>query len=102
MRVLGVDAGVLAARGAVSEEVAAQMALGACRALHTDCAVATSGIAGPGGGSAEKPVGMVCMAFALNGVVETRTFRFPGDRGRVIDRATTVALIEMTKMLRRG
>lgn len=98
--VLGVGEDVLAANGAVSEPVALRMALGACRVLGTDCAVATSGIAGPGGGSVEKPVGTVCMAFAGPKGHSSRTFRFPGDRGRVIDRATTVALIEMVKIIR--
>lgn len=101
MHLLGVDAKVLADNGAVSEPVAFQMAEGACRALGVGCAVATSGIAGPGGGSAEKPVGMVCMGFVTPQRSVSRTFRFPGDRGRVIDRATTVALLEMVKMLRK-
>jgi len=98
--VLGVDAGDLAANGAVSETVASQMAAGAIRVLGVDCAVATSGIAGPGGGTDTKPVGTVCMAFATRAGVTARTFRFPGDRARVIDRASTVAFIEMVKMLR--
>ena len=73
------------------------MAQGAQRVLGVDCAVATSGIAGPGGGSEDKPVGMVCMAFATPEGALTRTFRFPGNRARIVDRATTVALIEMVK-----
>lgn len=97
MQVLGVDKDVLAENGAVSEPVALQMAKGAQRVLGVDCAVATSGIAGPGGGSEDKPVGMVCMAFATPEGALTRTFRFPGNRARIIDRATTVALIEMVK-----
>ena len=91
----------MASYGAVSEQVAGEMAEGIVRVLGVDCAVATSGIAGPGGGTAEKPVGMVCMAFALNQEVVTHTFRFPGDRSRVIDRASTVALVEMIKFLRK-
>lgn len=98
---LGVDAAVLAANGAVSEPVALQMAQGVRHALEVDCAVATSGIAGPGGGSPEKPVGTVCMAFATPAGAVARTFCFPGDRSRVIDRASTVALIETVKLLRR-
>lgn len=99
--VLGVDRSVIEANGAVSEQVASQMASGACRKLGADCAVATSGIAGPSGGSADKPVGMVCMAFAMPEGVHTETFRFPGDRGRVIDRASTMALIRMVQWLRK-
>ncbi len=99
--VLGVSGSTLAAFGAVSEQVAGEMAEGILRTLGVDCAVATSGIAGPGGGAAEKPVGMVCMAFAVKSETAVRTFRFPGDRSRVIDRASTVAFIEMVKFLRR-
>lgn len=100
MRVLGVDAATLASHGAVSEPVAAQMAEGACRALGAGCAVATSGIAGPGGGSAEKPVGTVCVAFATPDGTHTTTLHLPGDRNRVIDRATTEALIRLIRLLR--
>lgn len=100
MNILGVDAAVLDAYGAVSEPVARQMAEGARRALGADCAVATSGIAGPSGGSPEKPVGTVCMAFATPEGTDTATFHFPGDRARVIDRASTTALIELAKRLK--
>lgn len=94
---LGVEAMTLEAVGAVSREVVEQMVAGACRATGADCAVATSGIAGPGGGSAEKPVGTVWMAWACRGKIVSRVFRFPGDRARVIDRATTEALLGILK-----
>lgn len=97
--VLGVDTETIGALGAVSEPVAKQMAEGARKALGVDCAVATSGIAGPGGGSPEKPVGTVCMAFATPHGTTTRTFHLPGDRGRVIERASTVAMIELTRSI---
>lgn len=100
MNLLGVDAAVLEAYGAVSEPVARQMADGARRALGADCAVATSGIAGPSGGSPEKPVGTVCMAFATPEGTDTVTFHFPGDRARVIDRASTTAMIELAKRIK--
>ena len=100
MNLLGDDAAVLEAYGAVSEPVARQMADGARRALGADCAVATSGIAGPSGGTPEKPVGTVCMAFATPEGTATATFHFPGDRARVIDRASTTALIELAKRLK--
>ena len=100
MNLLGVDAAVLEAYGAVSEPVARQMADGARRALGADCAVATSGIAGPSGGSPEKPVGTVCMAFATPEGTDTATFHFPGDRARVIDRASTTAMIELAKRIK--
>lgn len=94
---LGVEATTLEAVGAVSREVVEQMVAGACRATGADCAVATSGIAGPGGGSVEKPVGTVWMAWACRGKIVSRVFRFPGDRARVIDRATTEALLGILK-----
>lgn len=62
--VLGVDAATLARHGAVSEAVVRAMALGACRALRADVAVSVSGVAGPGGGTPEKPVGLVWLGFA--------------------------------------
>lgn len=92
---LRVSADDLAQHGAVSEAVVRQMALGACHATGADCAVATSGIAGPGGGTPDKPVGTVWMAWCVRGQVETRCFRFPGDRARVINRATSEALLTL-------
>ena len=79
---LGVDAGLIAEVGAVSEPVAQAMALGAVRRLGAGLAVAVTGIAGPGGGSANKPVGLVCFASAdSGGEVRRREMRF-GDIGR--------------------
>ena len=91
--VLGVSAADLDACGAVSREVVEQMAEGARRVLGCDCAVATSGIAGPGGAVPGKPVGTVCIAVASPWGVWADTFHFPGNRERVIDRATTTAII---------
>jgi nicotinamide-nucleotide amidase len=87
-RMLDVDAALIDREGAVSEAVARAMAEGARRASGTQCAVAVTGVAGPGGGTAAKPVGMVCFAYAVPGtptVSETR--HFPGDR-RAVRRAT--------------
>lgn len=93
-RLLGVGEGTLAENRAVSLPVVEEMAAGACRATGADIAMATSGIAGPGGGSEDKPVGTVCIAVAkADGRVESRLFRFPGSRDRVIDRASQTALI---------
>ena len=79
---LGVDAGLIASVGAVSEPVARAMAAGAVRRLGVDLAVSVTGIAGPGGGSAEKPVGLVHFATAdAAGEVSHREARF-GDIGR--------------------
>lgn len=106
MSLLGVGEDTLAANGSVSLPVVREMAEGVLRATGADVAVATSGIAGPGGGSEEKPVGTVCMAAAIalpDGMVvcETEMKRFPGNRGRVIEASTTRALIDAVKLLRR-
>ena len=100
MHLLGVKEQTLATYGAVSEQTAREMAEGACKALGVDVAVATSGIAGPGGGSPGKPVGTVCMAIAMPGGIYSTTLHLPGDRGRVIDRASTTALLRVVLALR--
>ena len=87
---LGVEADTLLAHGAVSEATAAAMAAGALRHSHADWALAVTGIAGPGGGSKDKPVGMVCFGWAaFDGRVDTQTRHFAGDREQV--RAQSVA-----------
>jgi len=90
---LGVDPALLEAHGAVSEPVAEAMASGALKRFDADTAVATTGIAGPGGGTAEKPVGTVCFSVMLaDGRTLTRTLRLPGGRSDVRERSTTVAM----------
>lgn len=101
-RLLGVEATTLDEFGAVSTQVAEQMALGVCRATGSDVGIATSGIAGPGGAVPGKPVGTVCMAWACRGKVQSEIFHFPGDRGRVIDRSTMTALIRASRMVRQS
>ena len=98
--VLGVDMADIESYGAVSQSVVEQMVLGACRATGADCAMATSGIAGPGGGTPDKPVGTVWMAWAVKGTVTSHCFRFPGNRARVINRATTEALLGLVKLIK--
>ena len=85
---LDVDAALIARDGAVSEAVARAMAQGALAHAHAQVAVAVTGVAGPTGGSADKPVGTVCFGFALPARVLTETRRFAGDRAAV--RAATV------------
>jgi nicotinamide-nucleotide amidase len=90
---LGVTTELLAAHGAVSEAVAEAMADGAAARFHADTAVAVTGIAGPGGGSDDKPVGTVCLAVKLaGGATTTHTLRLPGDRSDIRERSTTVAM----------
>jgi nicotinamide-nucleotide amidase len=90
---LSVQPATLTTQGAVSEACAREMARGAKRALGVDVAVVTTGIAGPDGGSAEKPVGLVWFALVdANDVVHVRRQTFPGQRSDVRDRATTAAL----------
>jgi len=90
---LGVPAALIAAHGAVSEPVAEAMADGALRRFGADTAVAITGIAGPGGGTPDKPVGTVCFCVALgDGRKLTRTTLLPGERADVRERSTTVAM----------
>lgn len=98
-RLLGVSTDYLATHGAVSQQVVEQMALGACRATGAHCAVATSGIAGPGGAVDGKPVGTVWMAWAIDGHVSSQLFHLPGNRSRVIGRASTEALLGLLKRI---
>jgi len=80
---LGVREQTLAKHGAVSEETAREMAQGALERGKGSIALSVTGVAGPGGGSAEKPVGMVCFAWASARSVRSETRQFPGDRESV-------------------
>lgn len=89
---LGVPATVLAAQGAVSLEVAKRMAAGCRERLSADLAISITGIAGPGGGTADKPVGLVFIGVATPTMAAARQFLFPGDRALVRRRAVEEAL----------
>jgi len=90
---LGVDADTLAQFGAVSEQTVRQMAEGAITHSHADIALAISGIAGPHGDTPEKPLGMVCLAWAGKSFATfTRTEYFKGDREQVRYQAVVTAL----------
>jgi len=90
---LDVDPTLIAEHGAVSEPVAEAMARGALGRFGADTAVAITGIAGPGGGTEQKPVGTVCFTVMLaDGRTDTRTLRLPGNRSDIRDRSTTVAM----------
>ena len=92
-RLLGVETRLFDQVGAVSEAVAAAMADGALRRAEAGCAVSITGIAGPGGGSVDKPVGLVWFATArIGGPTRTSRHVFPGSRAEVRAQATGVAL----------
>jgi nicotinamide-nucleotide amidase len=95
-RLLGVRAGTLRKHGAVSAEVALEMAKGARDRGRTDCGIGITGIAGPGGGSPEKPVGLVYVAVACGRKAAVREHRFPGARSAVREQAVQAAL-ELTR-----
>lgn len=98
---LGVPAATLARHGAVSEQTARAMAEGALNASHADVALAITGIAGPGGGSAEKPVGTVCFAWAAKKMpVRSTTAHFAGDRQAVRAQAVAAGLDGLLAYLR--
>jgi nicotinamide-nucleotide amidase len=91
--VLGVDQALIAEHGAVSADVAEAMAAGALERLDADTAVAITGVAGPGGGTEDKPVGTVWFCVLLgDGTTVTRCVRVPGERADVRERSTTVAM----------
>lgn len=98
--VLGVSEENLNTYGAVSEQVVRQMAEGACRVLHTDYALATSGIAGPDGGTPEKPVGTVWTAIATPNGTFARCIQAGKLRDQITDRATQRTLIWLLRILR--
>jgi PncC family amidohydrolase len=98
---LGVPAAVLARKGAVSAECALRMAAGVRRRLGADVGVAITGIAGPGGGTRSKPVGLVFVGVAAGGRCRARRFRFRGGRARV-RRAACLAALGMLDVLFRG
>ncbi len=100
---LDVDSALIEANGAVSEPVAEAMAEGALRRFGADTAVATTGIAGPGGGTEGKPVGTVCFTVMLSdGPTLTRTLLLPGNRSDIRERSTTVAMHLLRRTLLGG
>ena len=96
---LGVSASDIDTFGVVSQTVAEQMATGVCRLLGTDCAVATTGVAGPGGGTPDTPVGTVWMAARCGDRMVSQCKHIPGHRQRVIARATNDALLLLLSIL---
>jgi nicotinamide-nucleotide amidase len=100
---LGVRGETLEEHGAVSEEVVLEMVSGAIEASHAQAGIAVSGIAGPSGGTAEKPVGTVCFAWALEALAPwAQTRHFAGDREAVRRQSVVHALAVLIAALERG
>ena len=96
---LGVSHDTLEKFGAVSRETAEEMAEGAVKAAHTDAAVAVTGIAGPDGGTKEKPVGLVYIGVNVRGNVEVREYHFSGCRQKIRESVTAAALTFLREKL---
>ncbi len=99
IRLLDVDPAILKQSGAVSEAVVRSMALGAMRNAQSYCAVAVSGIAGPGGGTPAKPVGTVWLAWCSERTVRAECRGFGGDRDAVREQTVQAALEGMLQLL---
>ena len=95
VNMLGVDPKTIELFGAVSEKVAYEMAMGAGQNSQSDLAVSVTGIAGPSGGTPEKPVGMVCFGFYIDGNVKTSTQFFSGVRSEIVSQSIEFALTEL-------
>ena len=95
---LGVNPETLEKHGAVSEEVVIEMAKGAMKSMNSDCGVATSGIAGPTGGTPDKPVGTVWIAVTIGATVMTMKARGDAGRKKNIENATLYALQMLLKL----
>ena len=96
---LGVDAALIAQHGAVSEVVARAMAFGAVRHSRAQASVAVTGVAGPTGGSPQKPVGTVWFGFQVDGQLTSETLRFDGDRAAVREATVRHALQRLLQLL---
>jgi len=96
---LGVDPALIAQHGAVSEVVARAMAFGAVRHSHAQVSVAVTGVAGPTGGSPDKPVGTVWFGFQVDGRLTSETRRFDGDRAAVRTATVRHALQRLLDLL---
>jgi nicotinamide-nucleotide amidase len=100
--VLGVPADLIAAEGAVSEAVARAMAQGALAKSGCDCALSVTGIAGPGGGTHDKPVGMVCFGWSLRDRSSVATRYFAGDRNAIRAEAVETSLAGLIHLVAGG
>lgn len=98
-KLLGVCHETLVSYGAVSEQTAREMAAGAAKVAESDAAISITGIAGPGGGTPEKPVGLVYIGCQVRGICKVKEFRFTGNREKNRDYAVVRALTMLREML---
>ena len=96
VEMLGVDTQTIKTYGAVSEEVALELVIGVAARSHSDVAVSVTGVAGPTGGTPEKPVGMVCFGFSYDGKTSTSTQLFSGDRANIVSQSVSYALKQLS------
>ena len=96
VEMLGVDIQTIKTYGAVSEEVALEMVIGAATKSHSDVAASITGVAGPTGGTPEKPVGTVCFGFSCNSKTSTSTQLFSGDRASIISQSVSYTLRQLS------
>lgn len=92
MKYLGVKEETLNNFGAVSKETASEMAEGIAKAANSNIGIAVTGIAGPGGGTEEKPVGLVYLGLFMNGKIKTKKLNLSGDRQGVRNQTVTIAI----------
>ena len=95
VEMLGVDTQTIKTFGAVSEEVALEMVIGAITKSHSDVAISITGVAGPTGGTPEKPVGTVCFGFFCDGKTSTSTQLFSGDRANIVSQSVSYAMRQL-------
>lgn len=98
-KLLDVPASLIEEKGVVSIEVAEAMAYGACKAANANCSIATTGVAGPSGGTPNCPVGTVCFGFCINSNLYHRKEIFSGDRKEIREKATQYAISTMIDLL---
>ena len=96
VEMLGVDIQAIKTYGAVSEQVALEMVIGLVIKSHSDIAVSITGVAGPTGGTTEKPVGTVCFGFSCEGKTSTSTQLFSGDRASIVSQSVSYALKQLS------
>ena len=96
---LNVDPNSIKHFGAVSEKVASEMAMGAGNNSNSNLAISVTGVAGPSGGTTEKPVGMVCFGFYVDGSVTTTTKFFSGVRSEIVSESIAFALTELASKI---